>query len=90
MATDALIGLGAEFHLEDDTSPTPVLVQLGEILSVTPPNPQVEDVEARATYPPVRPGENQRHVPLFARSDGRSSMSRWPMTIPVIGPGGRR
>lgn len=43
MATEALIGLGAEFHLEDDAS---LLTQLGEILSVTPPNPTVEDVEA--------------------------------------------
>ena len=43
--TNARIGYGAEFHLEDDAA-IPVLTELGEILSVSPPNPQVEDVEA--------------------------------------------
>lgn len=45
MATEAQIGLGTEFWL-DSNAPTPVLTKLGEILSVTPPNPQTERVEA--------------------------------------------
>ena len=52
--TEALIGYGSEFHLDDDTDPTPVLTELGEILSVTPPNPQVEDVEATHMKSPNR------------------------------------
>jgi hypothetical protein len=43
MTTNAAIGLGSEFWL-DNASGT--LTQLGEILTVTPPNPQVDDVEA--------------------------------------------
>ena len=51
--TEALIGYGSEFHLDDDAG-TPVLTELGEILSVTPPNPQVEDVEATHMKSPNR------------------------------------
>lgn len=43
MTTSARIGLGAEFWLDDALD---TLTQLGEILSVTPPNSQGEDVEA--------------------------------------------
>lgn len=43
MTTNVGIGLGSEFWL-DNASGT--LTQLDEVLSVTPPNPQVEDVEA--------------------------------------------
>jgi predicted secreted protein len=52
--TDARIGYGTEFWLEDDTSPTPVLTQLGEILSVSVPNSQIEDVEATHMESPGR------------------------------------
>jgi predicted secreted protein len=52
--TAARIGYGTEFWLEDDTSPTPVLTQLGEILSVSVPNSQVEDVEATHMESPNR------------------------------------
>lgn len=45
MTTEAQIGLGTEFWLENDAG-TPVLTKLGEILSVTPPNPQTARVEA--------------------------------------------
>jgi predicted secreted protein len=41
--TNARIGHGTEFWLDDALG---VLTQLDEILSVTPPNPQVADVEA--------------------------------------------
>lgn len=41
--TEALIGYGTEFWLDNASN---VLTQLDEILSVTPPNPQVADVEA--------------------------------------------
>ena len=41
--TNAAIGWGTEFWL-DNASGT--LTQLAEILTVTPPNPQVDDVEA--------------------------------------------
>jgi hypothetical protein len=43
MTTNVGIGLGSEFWL-DNASGT--LTQLDELLSVTPPNPQVADVEA--------------------------------------------
>jgi predicted secreted protein len=49
--TEALIGWSAEFWL-DNASGT--LTQLAEILSVTPPNPQVEDVEATHMLSPNR------------------------------------
>jgi predicted secreted protein len=49
--TDARIGWGTEFWL-DNASGT--LTQLGEILAVTPPNPQVEDVEATHMASPNR------------------------------------
>lgn len=51
--TESLIGYGSEFHLDDDAA-TPVLTELGEILSVTPPNPQVEDVEVTHMKSPNR------------------------------------
>lgn len=41
--TEALIGYGTEFWLDNASA---VLTQLDEVLSVTPPNPQVADVEA--------------------------------------------
>lgn len=44
MATEAQIGLGAEFHLEATAGGT--LTQLGEITGISLPNPQVEEVEA--------------------------------------------
>lgn len=49
--TDALIGYGTEFWLDNDTN---VLTQLGEILSVTPPNPQIAEVEATHMKSPNR------------------------------------
>jgi predicted secreted protein len=45
MTTEAQIGIGAEFWL-DNNAGTPVLTQLGEILSISTPNPQVAEVEA--------------------------------------------
>lgn len=53
MATEAQIGLGTEFWL-DNAAGTPVLTKLGEILSVTPPNPQTEEVEATHMGSPNR------------------------------------
>ena len=41
--TDALIGYGSEFWLDNAGG---TLTQLDEVLSVTPPNPQTTDVEA--------------------------------------------
>ena len=43
MATNVGIGLGSEFWLDNASN---VLTQLDELLSVTPPNPQIDDVEA--------------------------------------------
>lgn len=43
MTTAVGIGLGSEFWLDNASG---VLTQLDELLSVTPPNPQIEDVEA--------------------------------------------
>ena len=53
MATEAQIGLGTEFWLDDNTN-TPVLTKLGEILGVTPPNPQTARVEATHMGSPDR------------------------------------
>lgn len=49
--TTALIGYGTEFWLDNASG---VLTQLDEILSVTPPNPQVDDVEATHMLSPNR------------------------------------
>jgi hypothetical protein len=43
MTTNVGIGLGTEFWLDNASN---VLTQLDEVLSVTPPNPQIDDVEA--------------------------------------------
>lgn len=43
MTTAVGIGLGSEFWLDNASDS---LTQLDELLSVTPPNPQIEDVEA--------------------------------------------
>lgn len=43
MTTAVGIGLGSEFWLDNASD---VLTQLDELLSVTPPNPQIDDVEA--------------------------------------------
>jgi predicted secreted protein len=51
MTTEVGIGSGSEFWLD---SAGDVLTQLGEILSVTPPNPQTEDVEATHMGSPNR------------------------------------
>lgn len=49
--TDARIGYGTEFWLDNASN---VLTQLGEILSVTTPNPQIADVEATHMLSPNR------------------------------------
>jgi predicted secreted protein len=49
--TDARIGWSTEFWLDDENG---VLQQLDEIIAVTPPNPQVEDVEATHFLSPDR------------------------------------
>lgn len=49
--TEALIGYNTEFWLDNASA---VLTELGEILSVTPPNPQVADVEATHMKSPNR------------------------------------
>src|SRR5690606_24621900 len=46
---------------------------------------QVEDVEARETYPPVRPGENQRHVPLYGKARRRKVGNAARGAIPRAG-----
>jgi hypothetical protein len=43
MSTNVGIGLGSQFWLANASA---VLTQLDELLSVTPPNPQIDDVEA--------------------------------------------
>lgn len=53
MTTEAQIGLGTEFWL-DNNAGTPVLTKLGEIISVTPPNPQTAEVEATHMGSPNR------------------------------------
>lgn len=52
--TNARIGYGARFWLEDNASPTPVLTELSEVISVSLPNSQVEDVEATHMKSPNR------------------------------------
>jgi predicted secreted protein len=49
--TEARIGWSAEFWLDDADG---LLTELDEILTVTPPNPQVEDVEATHFKSPDR------------------------------------
>ena len=49
--TNALIGWSTEFWLDNALG---VLTQLDEIIAVTPPNPQVEDVEATHFLSPNR------------------------------------
>lgn len=51
MTTEAQIGLGSQFWLD---SAADVLTQLGEIISVTPPNPQTAEVEATHMASPNR------------------------------------
>lgn len=53
MATEAQIGYGAEFHLEDDATPA-VLTLLGEITGISLPNPQTAEVEATHFKSPNR------------------------------------
>jgi predicted secreted protein len=53
MATEAQIGLGTEFWM-DNNAGTPVLTKLGEIISVTPPNSQTEEVDATHMGSPDR------------------------------------
>ena len=53
MTTEAQIGIGAEFWL-DDNAVTPVLTKLGEILSIKPPNSQTAEVEATHFGSPSR------------------------------------
>lgn len=49
--TAARIGYGTEFYLDDAMG---ALTKLDEVLSVTPPNPQVADVEATHMTSPNR------------------------------------
>lgn len=49
--TDARIGYGAEFWLDNASG---VLTQLDEVLSVTPPNPQTNEVDATHMLSPNR------------------------------------
>jgi predicted secreted protein len=51
MTTEVGIGSGSEFWLDNASN---VLTELGEILSVTPPNPQTADVEATHMKSPNR------------------------------------
>jgi predicted secreted protein len=53
MTTEAQIGLGTEFWLGNNAG-TPVLTQLGEIISVSLPNPQTAEVEATHMASPNR------------------------------------
>src|SRR3990167_1671588 len=49
--TNARIGYGAEFWLENNSA---VLTQLDEVISVTPPNSQTADVDATHMLSPNR------------------------------------
>lgn len=51
MTTGAGIGLGSEFHLANASA---VLTQIAEIKSITPPNPQQDDVDATHMASPNR------------------------------------
>ena len=53
MTTEAQIGSGSRFFL-DNNAGTPVLTELGEIISVTPPNSQTDDVDATHMQSPNR------------------------------------
>lgn len=50
MTTEAQIGWGAQFWLNNGTT----LIELAEITSITPPNPQTADVEATHFKSPNR------------------------------------
>ena len=43
--SDAKIGYGAQFHMKDDATPG-VMTKLAEVFNVSPPNQQIDDVEA--------------------------------------------
>lgn len=51
--TAARIGSGSEFHLHNGLTPG-ALVEIAEIISVTPPNPQTDDVDATHMGSPNR------------------------------------
>lgn len=51
MTTEAQIGIGAQFWLDDAVG---TLTQLSEIISITPPNPQTAEVEATHFASPNR------------------------------------
>lgn len=54
MATQAAIGLGATLSIENSTA---VLTQIGEVIEISLPNPQTEDVEATHFGSPSRQRE---------------------------------
>lgn len=51
--TEAMIGYGSKFLLEDDSSP-PELVELAEVVNITPPNMQTAQVDATHMQSPNR------------------------------------
>lgn len=53
MTTNVRIGIGAEFHLDNDAV-TPVLTKLSEVISVALPNSQQDDVDATHMASPNR------------------------------------
>lgn len=59
--SDVTIGYGAQFWIEDDASPA-VLTKLAEVTNVSPPNLQIDDVEATHYESPDRTTE---YVPGF-------------------------
>lgn len=71
--TEALIGWSSEFWLDNAGG---TLTQLGEILSVTPPNPQVEDVEATHM---LSPGRRREYIAgLIEDGEGSFEMNLVP------------
>lgn len=53
MTTNVRIGIGAEFHLDNDAV-TPVLTKLSEVISVALPNSQQDDVDVTHMGSPNR------------------------------------
>ena len=59
-ASNAMIGYGTRVLLESPTSPTdspPTYIEMDEILNVTPPNQQIDDVEVTHNSSPLRTKE---------------------------------
>lgn len=73
MATEAQIGSGSEFWLDNASA---VSTQLGEIISISMPNPQVAEVEATHMQSPNR--RREYIAGLIEDGDGSFEMNYVP------------